>query len=83
MRLAVALPALLALIATAAAAQPSSGGRVRLEIWGGVAATAPASGGSIASDDAPLMVWSIHNYQHRTPASGRTNTGARADAAGT
>jgi hypothetical protein len=58
MRLAVALPpALLALTATAAATQPSSGGRVRLEVWGGFVATDPASGGSIASDYAPLMAW--------------------------
>jgi hypothetical protein len=58
MRLALALPALLALTtATAAAAQPTSGGSVRPEIWGGFVATAPASGGSIASDYAPLMVW--------------------------
>jgi len=57
MRLALALPVLLVLTATTAAAQPSSGGHVRLAVWAGFAATAPASGRSISSDDAPLMVW--------------------------
>jgi len=64
MRLALALPALLPLIATAAAAQPTSGDNVRLEIWGGFVATAPASGGSVASDYAPLMVSSPDYSSH-------------------
>jgi hypothetical protein len=53
MRLALAM---LALSATAAAAQPVSGGQVRLELWGAFAAATPVSGGSLASDYAPLLV---------------------------
>jgi hypothetical protein len=64
MRLALAVQVVLALTATTAAAQPTSGERVRLEIWGGVVATAPASGGSIASDYAPLMVSSPDYSSH-------------------
>jgi hypothetical protein len=64
MRLPLAMPVLLALTATTAAAQPASGDGVRLEIWGGYAATPPASGGSIASDYSPLMVSSSDYSSH-------------------
>ena len=58
--------AMLALSVTAAAAQPVSTGAERLEVWAGFAATAPASGGSLVSDYAPLLVSGTDYSSHAT-----------------